>query len=174
MKVRELVELVKTEDFSLQEKLNIKRYIPVMDKKMIAMDVIAACTDDLDGFVEVDRFTMGIYFDMCVLQKYTNLEVSFDFDEMITEYDNLCEFDLVNIIISYFENDYIKCKDILNDELESFLVQNSLEAQVIEVVNKINALLDEVSDKFADVNLSNIITDGVNLGELMETIKLLK
>lgn len=175
MTIRELVELVnKAESFNLQDKLNIKRYISITDKRSIAMDVIAACTDDALGFIEVDRFKAGIYFDMCVLQKYTSLEVSFDFEEMIKEYDMLNEIGMMNVIIDYFKDDYNKCQDVLNGELESFLAQNSLEAQVVTVVNKVNSLLDEIGAKFNDVNLNDIITNGVNLGELMETIKFLK
>ena len=174
MTVKELVELMATEDFNLQDKLNIKKYIPVMDKKMMAMDAIAAHTDDFGGFIEVDKFKMDIYFDMCVLSKYTGLEVSFDFDDMIAEYDMLCENNMFYAIVSYFKNDYERCKEILNKELEAFMAQNSFETQVVKVVNRINNLLDEFSDKFAGVNLNEIITDGINLGELMETIKLLK
>lgn len=174
MTIKNFIELVKAEDFNLQDKLNIKRYIPIMDKRNIAMDAIAACTNDFSGFIEVDRFKLDIYFDMCVLHKYTDLKISFDFEEMIKEYDLLNEIGMMNVIMSYFESDYRKCQDVLYSELESFLAQNSLESQAVTIVNKINTLLDEVSDKFSDVNLNDIITDGVNLGELVEVIKLLK
>lgn len=174
MTVKELVELMATEDFNLQDKLNIKKYIPVMDKKMMAMDAIAAYTDDFDGFIEVDKFKMDIYFDMCILNKYTDLEVSFDFNNMIAEYDMLCENNMFYTIVSYFKNDYEKCKEILNKELKAFMAQNSFEAQVVKVVNRINNLLDELSGKFAGVNLNEFVADGINLSELIETIKLLK
>lgn len=174
MTVKALIELAKTESFNIHEKLNVKTYIPVMSKKILAMDVIAECTDDFDGFIEVDRFKMDIYFDMCALARYTNLEVSFDFDTMIKEYDQLNEIGIFDLIIGYFRDDYRKCKSVLIKELESFLAQNSVEAQVVKIANKVNALLDEIGDKFGAVDLNSIITDGVNLGELMETIRLLK
>ena len=73
MKIREFIERINKEDFNLDILLEIKKYIPIMEKKKFAMDIIASCTDDVDGFITADRFKMNIYFNMMVLGLYTNL-----------------------------------------------------------------------------------------------------
>ena len=100
MKIREFIERISKEDFNLDILLEIKKYIPIMEKKKFAMDVIAACTDDVDGFVTADRFKMNIYFNMMVLGLYTNLEIDSDFDEMVREYDLLCENGMLNNLLA--------------------------------------------------------------------------
>ena len=169
MKVIELIERTNKEDFNLELLLDIKKYIPIMDKKKIAIDVISACTDDIDGFVTVDRLKMYVYFDMQILSVYTNLEVATDFNEIVTQYDALCENGMRDKIVRLFENDYEVMCVILEDMLEELLMQNSIDMQVVRMANRVMNILDVLEDKMDDIN--SLIPEDIDLGKLKDMLK---
>lgn len=174
MKVTELLMNIKNKEFELVKELEVKKYIPVIDKKKFVMDIIAECTDDVDNFIAVDRFKMNIYFDMRILATYTNLEIATDFDEMVVQYDALCENGVLNEIIKLFENDYSAMYAVLEDELDELLVQNSIDAQVVRIANKVNDMLDMLSDAFGSFDFKSLLPDGVDAKKLLNVIKMLK
>ena len=169
MKINELLE-----NINPMSVLEIKNYIPVKEKKKFVMDVIMECTDDVDNFISVDRFKMNIYFNMRIMELYTNLEVSNDFDEMIAEYDALCESDILQNAIAQFQDEYDMTYSILEGELDELLVQNSIDAQVVRIANKINDMLDMIQEKVESVDLSKMLPDGTDVAQLMDMLKLLK
>ena len=174
MKVQELIKKINNKTFNIEKSLEVKKYIPIMDKKRFAMDAISACTDDVDNFITVDRFKMNIYFDMKVLSIYTNLEIVDDFDEMIIQYDALCESEIMNRIITLFEEDYNAMRGVLDDALEELLVQNSIDAHVVKIANKINQAIDIFSNKLNDVDFNSMLPEGINMDDFAEIINALK
>lgn len=169
MKINELLE-----NINPMEKLDIKHYIPVIDKKKFVMDVLMECTDDVDNFISVDRFKMNIYFNMRIMELYTDLEVSNDFDEMIAEYDTLCESAILQNAIAEFKDEYDLTYSILEGELEELLVQNSIDAQVVRIANKVNVMLDTIQKKVESVDLSKMLPEGTDMAQLMDMLNLLK
>ena len=174
MKVQELIKNINNKTFNMEKSLKIKNYISIMEKKRFVMDVIASCTDENDGFVFVDRFKMNIYFNMKMLGLYTNLEVEENFDDMIEQYDILCENGLFDNIIAVFKDDYAAMCKVLDGMLDELLVQNSIEAQVVRIANKLSAMIDAISDNLGDIDLNAILPDGASIMELMSKIKALK
>ena len=174
MTVQELLKKINNKTFNLEKSLEIKKYIPIMNKKKFVMDVIATYTDDIDGLITVDRFNMYIYFDMKVLSLYTNLEISDDFNEMIMQYDMLCESGMRDKIIILFENDYDILCALLEDELETLLIQNSIDTQVVKIANKINDIIDVISEKLSDVDFNAILPEGTDMNKLIEMIDILR
>lgn len=170
MKINELVESIKNKDFEIEKALEVKKYIPVMEKKAFAMDVIAACTDDIDDFIAVDRFNMDIYFDMNMIKTYTNVEVDSDFDEMIEQYDALCEHGMLDKILELFENEYVEMSYILEGQIEELLVQNSMEAQVVRVVNRINNAIDALGN----IDVKSLFPEGTDMEAISNLIGMLK
>ena len=174
MKVQELIEKMNKDgkiSSVASKKLTKIKYIPVMEKKKFVMDVIAACTDDIDNFIAVDRFKMNIYFDMCMLATYTDLEIASDFDDMVIQYDKLCEYGLLDQIIKLFENEYAAMNLILEDVLEELLVQNSIDMQVVKIANKISDLIDNIGDALNSLDLGAILPEGTDIGELISALK---
>ena len=57
-----------------------EHYIPVEDKRNIALEVLEDCTTEENGYVKVDHFKRDIYFDIAMLREYTNLKLSYDFE----------------------------------------------------------------------------------------------
>lgn len=171
MKVQELIEIMNRGNTNIEEALQIKKYIPIMDKKMFAMDVIAACTDEIDGFISVDRFKMGIYFDMKILKLYTNLEVASNFDEMVQQYDMLYENNMIAAPISYLGDEYDATWTILEQKLDELLIQNSIEAQVVKIVNKLSQTIDTVGDSLQQFNFGGMLPEGTNLLDVITMLK---
>ena len=174
MKIKELVESIKSKDFNIKKELKVKKYIPVMDKKKLAISVLSACTDDFDGFITVDRFKMNICFNMYVLASYTNLEITSSFNEMVEEYDILCEKGIFQKITTLFKEDYDVSYAVLNDELKGLLTQNSIDAQVIKVVNKISDILDIVGEKIENVDFDALLPKGIDIGKMSSILNMLK
>lgn len=174
MKVQELIKNISNDTFNLEKSLEIKKYIPIMDKKRFVMDIISECTNDVDDFVVVDRFKMNIYFDMKVLEAYTNLEIADDFDDMISQYDMLCENGVINQIVSLFKNDYDLLHTVLENVLDELLVQNSIEAQVVKIANKVNRVITDFGDKLNSIDFNAMIPEGVDINQLIDVMNKLK
>ena len=174
MKVNELLMAVKNNSFNKNYDFDVKKYVPIVEKRVFVMDVISACTDDFDGFINVDRFKMNIYFDMKMLKLYTSLDISEDFEHMIEEYDILCEHGFLSAFISMFESDYKKMRSMLDDELYSLCIQNSIDAQVVKIANKINSFIEASSNALNVLDIGSILPDGFNVNEIVEKMKMLK
>jgi len=174
MKVQELIGKMNNDgkiSSAVAKNLIKTKYMPVMDKKRFVMDVIAACTDDVDNFIAVDRFNMNIYFDMSMLAAYTNLEIASDFDDMVMQYDELCEHSLLDKVIKLFDSEYSAMKLILENVLNELLVQNSIDAQVVKIANKINGIIDGIKDALNELDLNAILPEGTDINELINTLK---
>lgn len=174
MKVQELLANINNKEFDLERGLQVKKYLPIMDKKKFVMDVSAACTDDIDGFVTVDRFKMHIYFDMHILGAYTNLEIAKEFDEMVEQYDELCESGLLTKIIGLFKTDYDAMCVILEDDLKELVVQNSIDTRIVKIANKINSIIDVIGNKFNSFDLNTLFPEGADVNQLVEMMSMLK
>ena len=171
MRVQELVEKYNIEGINLEieKELDIKKYIPVMEKRKFATDVISLCMYDIDDYVCVNRFKKNIYFSMKLLSVYTNLDISDDFDDIILEYDMLCESGLFDKIVDLID-DYVELYTIFENELDELLEENRIERQVAKVVNKINESIDIINGKIQDINLP----EGTDITQLLDMIKMLK
>lgn len=175
MKVNELLERITNKNFDIEKELEIKKYIPVIQKRQFAVDVISACANDnyIDNYIIVDKFKMNIYFHMNLLKLYTNLEISTDFDETVIQYDMLCEKSILNRIINIIKDDYNELENILKYELDNLLEENSLECQVAKVVTKAHEIIDVVSDKISSIDLDGILPEGVDVKQLFDFVDML-
>lgn len=167
MKVQELLMNIYNSDFNAFEALEVKHYIPIMQKKSFVNDVIAECTDEIDGFVSADRFKMDIYFSMKALGLYTNLEIAEDFDGMIEQYDMLSENNTLNNIFNLFKNDYSAMRSVLDNLLNELLIQNSIDMQVVKLSNKIMSVISTLENVDFESILSNI-----NIPELIGNLNI--
>lgn len=174
MKVQELLMNIKNKEFKLERGLEVKKYIPVMDKKKFVMDVIAECTDDIDNFIAVDRFKMNIYFDMRILAVYTNLEILTNFDDMVLQYDELCENGMLDTIIDLFKDEYNATYMILEDELEELLIQNSIDSQVVRIANKVNNIIDVLGEALNNFDVGSMFPEGIDVAKILDIVKMLK
>lgn len=157
--------------------IEAKKYLPIAEKRRIAETVIDACAVNNNGFIQVDSLDKYIMFTIVIISNYTNLEFGLDGD-YLSDYDRLCESELLDSVIATFEKEYVRTNDILNMMLSDKLQHNSSEASLAAFTNGISGALDKLatslSKKIDEMNLdlSNLNQDTINgILSLMNTNK---
>lgn len=174
MKVQEFIERMNGSESLKEAGLQVKSYLPIIQKKKIAMDMTLACVDESDGFVRIDRFKMRVYFAMKMIDAYTNLEVANDFNGMVEQYDMLHEHNVFSLVIADFASEYCAMESIVEDEVREILSDNSLEAQVAKIGTKIISVLNVLGDKLNSVDLQTMFPGGADMNQLVNMVNKLK
>lgn len=172
MKIGEFVKVMETNKGKLYSKtdtnamsnfikktLEVKEYIPVIDKLRLVNKVLAECTEEEFGIIKVDSFKKYFQFTIAVLQAYTNLEFSANGLDLYREYDMLCETGLLDVIISTFESDYRKTNDILNMMYGDMIENNNNVANVIgkstrALSESLTGLIGSIQKKISDFQIN--------------------
>lgn len=177
MKVLELVEAV-LEGQELYDVVEVNEYIPVLDKRNIALEVLEECTEEDEGYLQVDQFKKHIYFTAAVLREYVGLEFSDSFETMAFEYDELCQYGVIEDIIDLVSEDYIRAERILAFEEYKLLSKNSIEAQAVKLTNSIADSLGNLSEtigkKVENLDVNKILPKDADINKLLDVLKLLK
>lgn len=141
----------------LKKELEIKTYIPFMEKREIAEIVVGQNTKEVDGVKKNDSIGQYISFLVAMLTAHTCLE----FDDPIADYDILAESGLLPLIIEEFKESYNECEIILKMALAMELEDNNINVIVGRFLNGILAKLDGVGDvlkdKLGDFDLKDIL-----------------
>lgn len=163
----------------LKKELEVKDYVPFVEKQSIAQIVLESCGHISDGVITIDSIQKYIIFTITVLSTYTNLEFSGD-ETDLDAYDSLCSLTvgdgtLLDAIIKTFEKEYLRCNDILNMMTADLLAENNIEKQI-------GRFLSGISDKANDFggiltqNMSNITEnfDQLDIDKLQSIISKIK
>ena len=163
----------------IKKELEIKDYIPFVEKQSIAQIVLGSCANIKDGVITVDSIQKYIIFTISVLSTYTNLEFNGD-ETDLDAYDALCSYQvgdgtLLDEIVKTFEKEYVRCNDILNMMTADLLAENNIEKQVGKflsgVSEKINNLGDSLIDRLGDFNVDLNQLDIDKLSNIISKIK---
>lgn len=143
--VDEKVEYLKTE-------LELKEYIPFVDKRELCEKVIDACCTKENGLIKVDSVTRYIIFTISIISKYTALEFNSGEDyDSLDEYDMLCEAGLLNPILALIGDEYATCNNILNMMMDDVIANNNtVEAILGHALGKVSDSIDDLIGAFAD------------------------
>lgn len=145
----------------IKDKLEVKDYIPFVEKQSIAQVVLETCANLKDGVIAIDSIQKYIIFTIMILSTYTNLE--FDGDEDLDAYDALCVYQiddgtLLDAIVKTFEKEYVRCNDILNMMTADLVAENNIEKQVGRFLSGISEKINELGDSLIG-KLGNFNTD---------------
>lgn len=148
----------------IKQTLNIKSYIPIIDKIHLAERVLNACTFEENGVIKTDSFQKYFLFTINTLKMYTDLE----FDEegnIYEEYDELCSNGLLDAILDTFEEDYGRANAILNMLYADMIENNNSIANLIgttmgKLSTGADGLIHSLSEKIADIN-TNISNEDI-------------
>ena len=157
--IQERIEWIKKE-------LDVKVYVPFVEKQAIVQTVLASCSNISDGVIVVDSIQKYILFTLAMISTYTNLE-SDDDTSLSDAYDALCSCQvgdgtLLDAIIKTFEVEYSICNDILNMMTADLLAENNIEKQV----GKFLSNLSEKVNKFGDGLINKLGDFNMDLGQL--------
>ena len=165
MKIKEFVESNKKVNTttSLNKSLVKTKYLPFRQKQELVERVVDQCVMYKDGMLYFDEFQKYIVFTTAIIQEYTGLEFNVSFEEVINEYDMLCEAELLNKVIKLFEGEYNTVLNMLNVKTEDVLRQNTIEHQVAKFLSSVSEKLEELTPMLANsINSLNFAELGIS------------
>ena len=142
----------------VREKLEIKEYLPFVNKRELCEKVLNASCKKNGAIIEVDSVSRYILFTITMLSTYTNLEFENNDDEdAIDQYDLLCQSGLLNEILNVIGGEYEVCNNILNMMMADIDANNNNVAAVFDkslqkVLGSVDRLIDSLADKVEDMN----------------------
>ena len=150
MKINELLMSIHRKDFNMEKELQVKKYLPMEEKKLIAQGIIYECTEEVNGVIKVDSVQQYLSYVKYMILRHTNLEYTqADYDKLcMTEYDGKT---LLNAIMDCFAADAKECTRIMNLMTSDYMQQNSMEFIVGKFLNGLGEMLADKLNEF-DVN----------------------
>ena len=178
MKVMELVEFVGNSknkmlkgsqlEELITKKLEVKKYLSIKQKRALVESIVNECILYEDGIFKFDDIDKYLCFTMRVIETYTNLELSADFED---DYDLLCQSGLLEIIINTFKKEYDDINILLQMKCDYILSDNALYVQLGKFLKDLNEKLDTASSILAN-KVEGIDTDKISakVGKLFDFI----
>ena len=175
MKVNEVLANIHNKEFNLERSLQVKKYLPIDTKKTIAQGIIYESTDNTEGFIKFDSVERYMSYIKYMITMHTNLEYTNE------DYDKLCSTEyndnsLLNVIMSYFDNDAKECLRILNLMCDDYVYENSIEITVSKLAHNVSSMLgglaNSINDKVGSINLSSVL-EGVDIGQITDFLNMI-
>jgi hypothetical protein len=159
----------------LKKELEVKEYLSIKTKKELVQDIVNECILYDDGVFKFDDIEKYIVFTMRTIAAYTNLELSGDIED---DYDVLCEAKLLEQIINTFKKEYDDVNVLLQMKCDYALSGNYIESQLGRFLDGVSHKLDDVlqslSDKMGNLDMSNLPFDVDSIQKLMSFINMQK
>lgn len=165
MKIFELIENMSREDFDMATELQVKKYLPIEEKKLIAQGIMYECIEEVDGALKVDSVQRYLSYVKYMILRHTNLEYTH------ADYDALCEHGLLDKIIECFGEDAAECSRILNLMMDDRMREMSIEFTVAKFLGNLAGELGGLSEKFSqkieNMDFGSVIPKGVDANRLV-------
>lgn len=169
MEINELLMSIHRKDFNIEKELQVKKYLPIEEKKLIAQGIIYECTNEEDGVVRVDSVQRYLSYVRYMITMHTNLMYT------DADYDMLCSTEyqdttLLNAIVKTFESDANECNRILglmmNDYLDNNATGNQLMMTATQLVRGLVNITNALEKKVADIKLDDILPQDFDINKL--------
>jgi hypothetical protein len=147
----------------VQKQLEVKKYIPIKEKKELVDKIIYHSAYFEDGILKINAIDCYMYFTMFTIDAYTNLEI----DNVENCFDALSESGLMPAVIAALGQEYSDVNTFLNMKRDEMLADNSIENQVGKFLDKISREVDGVKGAITDA------IGGLNINK-EDVIKLVK
>lgn len=160
MKINELMASMHRADFNMEKELQVKKYLPIEEKKIIAQGILYESAEEADGMVKIDSVQRYLSYVKYMIIKHTNLEYTqADYDKLCsTEYNGTT---LLNAIMKCFGDDATECSRILNLVTDDYNQEHSIENKVSQFLYKLNntleGLVDSFGQKLNDFNFEDLL-----------------
>lgn len=158
MKNEQILDLV-------QKQLEVKKYIPINEKKDLVDRIIEKCIYFENGTFRIDSIDSYVYFTMFTIDTYTNLEI----DDVENCFDMLSESGLMSVVIAALGQEYDDVQIFLNMKRDEILENNSVEMQFGKFFEGTLEKVENFSDELIDV------IKGLNIDKdsIMNVVKML-
>lgn len=155
MKIFELIENMSREDFDMVTELQVKKYLPIEEKKLIAQGIMYECMEEVDGVLKLDSVQQYLSYVKYMILRHTNLEYASE------DYDTLCSEGLLNTIMECFGEDAAECSRILNLMIDDRMRETSIESTVAKflsnLTNELGGLSEKLGQKIENMDLGSVI-----------------
>lgn len=150
MKNEQIVGLAK-------KQLEIKKYLPINEKKELIDKIIYQSTYYQDGMLKIGEIDCYMYFTMFTIDAYTNLEI----DNAEVCFDALSASGLLTVIVGAIGKEYNEVNTFLNMKRDEILGEATIEAQVAKfldyVTRQVNELGSVVTNSVKDIDVKSLI-----------------
>lgn len=162
MTIKQLLENVNNKDFNMELELNVQKYLPIEQKKLIANGIIYECTENVDGFIKVDSVQQYLSYVKFMIQYHTNLEYTHE------DFDVLCsveyrDTDLMTAIFDAFRKDADQCSEILTLMINDYVQDNSMEFIASRFLHQIAEIL---SNQLNQLNIEAMLPSDFDANKL--------
>ena len=154
MRVFEIKELLK-EGKSLSDLIQLKSYIPFVEKKILCDKIIEGSLYEENGMLLCNYYDKKLFIEISIINNYTDIEL--DEENIVGDYDILCELGITEYILKRLgDNEKYFIYDMVEDGI----------CQKIKIGNSMESIVKKGLDKFV-----NIIDKNTNPKELSKLIK---
>ena len=164
MKINELMANVHRKDFDMEKELQVKKYLPIEEKKLIAQGIMYECIEEVDGALKVDSVQKYLSYVKYMIVRHTNLEYT------PGDYDTLCSNGLLNEIMECFGDDAKECSRILNLMMDDRMHEMSIEFTVAKflgnLAHELGGLSEQFSQKIDNMDFNSVIPKGIDANKL--------
>ena len=129
--------------------IEVKTYLPIEDKLNIIELVLQECMEN--GFVNQVKVDAMVGVLMCA--KYTNIDFEEYFEDIYNLYDIVKTTDLIDLVLSVCEKDYIELVSLLEimiDKYEDYL--QSFNGVATTFIDNIPKKISEIANELEDFN----------------------
>lgn len=164
MTIMQLMENMSRDDFDMMTELQVKKYLPIEEKKLIAQGIMYECIEEVDGALKIDSVQQYLSYVKYMILRHTNLEYTQD------DYDTLCTNGLLDKIIECFGEDAAECSRILNLMIDDRMREMSIEFTIAKflrnLTNELGGLSEQLSQKIENIDFSSVIPKGMDANKL--------
>lgn len=166
MKINEFIANVGRKGFDIEVELQVKEYLPIEEKKLIARGIIYECTEEVDGVIKIDSMQRDLSYVKYMILRHTNLEYTNE------DYDVLCSSGWLDKIMLLFKTDADECKRILDLMMGDRIREASIEYTVAKFIggltNMLEGLSEQLSKKIEQIDLGSVIPKDMDANKLMK------
>lgn len=157
--VKEFVKMWNNDECTI-DNIIMRRYSPILEKKMIADIMVEKSEMETSGGVKfLDPFLLKINFVAAIILLYTNLDIDYEYREGTTfydDYDLLNEYGIIQSLtekLSYTDNDELsELNDVFEKTIQGYREKvYSIPAIVARITSVINENINAFSDFLTDL-----------------------
>ena len=164
MTINELMASIHRKDFNIEKELQVKKYLPIEEKKLIAHGIMYECIEEVDGVLKLDSVQQYLSYVKYMILRHTNLEYT------QADYDKLCSEGLLNAIIECFGEDAQECSRILNLMIDDRMRETSIEHTVAKflgnLTNELSGLSEKLGQKIDTMDFGSVIPKGMDANKV--------
>lgn len=166
MKINELLQNVNSGNLDIENMIQVKKYLPIEEKKIIAQGIIYECTERVSGTIKVNSLQRYLSYVKYMIKHHTNLEY------MPEDYDELCSSGLLNSIMECFAEDAQECSRVLDLMMDDYMQESTIEFTIAKFLDNLSDIVEDLADKLnqriESMDLSSVIPKDMDKGKLVD------